>query len=157
MSGTDPDDIDFIVPSSAGFNTAPHYNKLYHPQGGGLNYKALDPSATTEVSSSPAPGFYVGKVGNVEWSPTTATEIMFAAYQISKPVCESINKKITGSTTIPATAANMSELFLAAPTWVSSNLDLTTARCAGCVGQATLCVSRAAADAFTFYSVIVGR
>ena len=157
MSGANPDNLDFALPSASSFNTAPYHNKIFHPQGGGLNHKALNPGVIHQVSSSPAPAFYLGKVGNVEWTKTSAPEIMFAAYQISRPVCENLNKKITGTTTIPATSSSMSQNFLAAPLWVASNEDLTKIRCPGCEGYSTLCVSRGAGDAFTFYSVIVGR
>ena len=76
------------------------------------------------------------------------------AYQIDKTVCEKINEKITGSTTIPALADIMSRLLIDNVLHGSGNLDLTTAKCAGCDTYFSLCVSNSAVSAWSFYSII---
>ena len=104
MSGTDPYDIDFAKPNASSFDTAPYANKLFHPDGGGLILKEANSTLFTGTANDPDPGWYIGMFSNVEGTPTTAPDIILTAYQISQAICENINEKVTGSTTIPALA-----------------------------------------------------
>ncbi len=153
FTGSSIDDFIFTLPSEAGFSTAPHIHKVYHPQGGGLTPANLPPQAVNQVSSSPAAGWYLGLFNNVEWTKTAATDVILTAYQISKPVCEAINKKITGSKTIPALTGNMEDYLIDTTT----NNNLTSAICAACDGYVTLCVSNSGVNTYSFYSIVAER
>jgi hypothetical protein len=72
--------LDFTLPTQAGFNTAPTIYKVYHPDGGGLNAARLPADITTSAISDPVAGWYLGRFNNVEWTPTTATVIDNSIY-----------------------------------------------------------------------------
>lgn len=160
ITGANPADLDFALPSATSFNTAPYFNKFYHPQGGGMNFK---PATTRlfDMSSgvtNPLPGFYITRPNNIEWTPTTAPDIVVAAYYIPKTVCETINKKITGSTTIPNVPDIIKEKLIHGPTvgFGYTNSTFTKIDCPACEGYSALCINRSGA-AYTFYSIILAR
>jgi len=153
FTGTDIDDLDFTLPSESGFGTAPHIHKTYHPQGGGLTPANLPVKAVHETSSSPSAGWYMGRFNHVEWTDSTGTEVLLSAHQIDRTVCEAINDRITGSTTIPVLTGDLSDFLVD----TSSDSDLTTAACSDCEGYATLCVRDSADTMYSFYAILVDR
>lgn len=160
QSGTDPGDIDFMYPSDTNFNTAPTINKLFHPDGGGLNYKTLPPgAANTSAIVTPA-GYYIGRFNNVEWTPTTAQDIIFTAYELTESVCEELNRKIRGSTTIPPTTSGHFRTFLLdEDIYSGTNVDFNVANCTTCEEISSACVSyTSGADTkYAFYSILTAR
>ena len=159
MSGSQVTDLDYVLPSASSFNTAPNIYKVFHPQGGGLVYKEANPDIFTGSSSDPAPGWYIGRFNNVEWTPTTANDIILTAHQISKPVCENLNKKITGSSTIPAIAGtgNLADYLIGDTNHSGSNAPFTVAVCSDCEGYSSLCVSNDSGDMWSYYVIIEGQ
>ncbi len=152
ITGSSINDLDFTVPGDSDFNIHPHGNKVYHPQGGGLDAKRLDEDIT--VSKEPEePGWYMTSSMNVEWSESGASDVVLTAYQINKPLCALLNKKITGSEDIPALSGQMKDYFID----TGANNDLSVSACAACEGYSALCVSNSNGDAFGFYSVLTAR
>lgn len=157
--GTSADQIDFMLPSDGSFNTAPNLNKLFHPEGGGVNYKPLPPDVIGEPPgmSEPVNGYYVGRFMNVDWTPTTANDVIFTAFGITKAACEVINKQITGSTTIPA-MTNPHRILVDTTYHSLPNQGMTIARCAGCEEKPSLCVvSSTDPNRYAYYSVIAAQ
>lgn len=151
MTGTTFGDFDFINPTSATpFNTAPHIHKIYHPQGGGFNYK--DTTSFTSGAFLSTTGWNFTNATNVEWTPSASTDIIFTALDISQSLCQNINKKITGSTSIPVSTATIATLFSEA----SASADLTTTNCASCEGYPSLCLEDSAGD-YAYYNIIFSR
>ncbi len=150
ITGTSIDEIDFVPPEDSDFNLAPHLHKIYHPEGGGLNIRTLNEKVIAQTASTPPPGWFLGRFNNVEWTNGSGRDVILTAYQISYAVCEVLNEKITGSSTIPALTTNMNDVLVD----TSTNLDLTIARCAACEGYTSLCVSNVARDAYSFYTVV---
>jgi len=152
MSGTAIDSISFTRPNLASFDTGVNYNKFFHPEGGGFKYEApkTDIFPATTV---PASGWYISGNKNIEWTPTTANDVMIVAYGISQSLCASLNKKITGDITIPAITGTFKDILLSTEDGGGTD-TLTAANCAGCNGKPTLCVSNSAVDIFAYYSVI---
>ncbi len=157
--GTTTDEILYTRPSDATFNTAPHVHKLFHPDGGGLLLKAIPKDAMGPVVSNPANGYYVGLFSNVQWTPTAADDVMAVAYGISQAACAEINRKITGSTTIPNVTGGLQSLFIdVVHNGGTPNADFTTANCAACDERPALCVTASPAGSpFIYYSVLVAR
>jgi len=148
------DQIDFMLPSDANFNVAPNIYKIFHPDGGGLNYRALPKLAIEDDSVDPVPGYYVGRFNNVEWTPSTTLDILFVAYEIKTSVCEAINKKLTGSTTIPTVSGSpLEDFFIDDTLHVGTNADFMVANCAACEEVAALCVQDAGGKN-VFYSLL---
>lgn len=152
FTGSNISDLDFTKPAQAGFNAGSLIHRIYHPQGGGLDTMKLDSAITLDVESEPA-GWYMVNFGNVEWTNSVGTDVILTAYQINQQLCQLLNKKITGSTTIPALSSPMKNYFVD----TSTNVDLEIANCAACEGYMSLCVSNSAGTSFSFYSVIAER
>ena len=159
MTGSEASDLDFMLPDDANFNTAPNGDKVYHPEGGGLNPARLPAEAIAQISATPPAGWYLGRFNNVEWSPTTEQDVVLTAYQISRQICESINYKLTGSTTIPALTSNLNDVLIddETPLHSGANFDFNVTVCGDCENVPALCVSNAPATAFAFYSIILNN
>ena len=135
FTGSNISGLVFTLPSEAGFATSPYIHKVFHPEGGGL---------------TPMAGWYLGRFNNIEWSKGAGDDVVLTAHQIEKSVCESINKNITGSTTIPALTGEIDDYLIDTAT----NNDLTSAVCAACDGYMSLCVSNSGITTYSFYSVL---
>ncbi len=153
FTGSDIDELDFTLPSEGGFNTAPHIHKIYHPQGGGLTPSTLSDKAINQISTPPSAGWYLGRFNTVEWTLTTGSDVILTAHQIKKPICEKINKNLTGAITIPALAGNLEDFLVDSAT----DTDFDIADCAACEGYSTLCVSNSGATTYSFYTIVAER
>jgi len=149
ISGSEIGNLDFTKPGGAGFDTPPHFHKLFHPQGGGLNY-VEKPSEAIQNDATSVWDF--NNIINVEWTPSSADDVILTAYFINEQICAALNKKITGSATIPVTASPHEAYFLSA-----GNTDFNTTECAACDGLPLLCVENDTNDNYSFYSVLAGR
>jgi len=147
MTGSAINDLDFINPSSAPFDIAPHVNKAYHPEGGGLNYLAR-PSQNVGASSA----WHIQQNINVEWTPSTATDVLLTASDIAQEICESINAKLLGLDAIPLLNSAAADYFIDNGT----NTNLTVTDCADCEGYASLCTEDSA-GIFSFYTILAAR
>jgi len=148
-TGSTVGDLDFVIPSDAAFDTPPHIHKVFHPQGGGVNYQEnFNESIQTDATSA----WDVNNVINVEWTKTTASDAILTAYFISRPICEHLNKLITEETTIPVTANAHADYFLSTGT-----TNFNTTECADCEGYPSLCVENNTNDNYSFYSIIAAQ
>ena len=159
MTGTQINSMVFLRPIDAGFNTAPHQNKVFHPQGGGLNFKPLPADTSMEDGAGIPAGYYIGRFNNFDWTPTAANDVIFVAYEITKSTCRELNRKITGSPTIPAITATpqLGQLLVDTFYHGSPNADMTTASCAACNGKPALCISTNTDTKYAFYNIIYAR
>lgn len=160
-SGITADQIDFMLPNDSDFNTDapanPNIHKLFHPSGGGLGYKSLPQDANDDDGVGLAAGYYIGRFNNIEWTPTTAPDIIFAAYEIKTPVCAEINRKLTGSTVIPTVSGDSLEnFFIEASLHSGANAPFEVANCAACEEKPALCVANAAGKNL-FYSILAAE
>jgi hypothetical protein len=157
MSGSTPEDLDFDMPNSGSFSEPPYYNKVYHPEGGGLIYKS-SAGNLFDTTIDPVPGYYIGMFNNVTWTPTGAQDIIFTAYAIKKPICEAINEKITGSKTIPAYITGLMRATLIDQQYhPAGQHEFGIDDCNDCEGMAMLCASNNVGTIFSFYAIIVAR
>lgn len=155
---TDVGDFDFTLPTAANFNTPPHINKVYHPEGGGITLARLAPNVIFEENSNPQAGWYMGRFNNVEWTPDTATDVLLVAHQIHADVCRRLNLKVTGTETIPAiSGGTLASYFVDAAYHSGANQDFEVASCAACENYQSLCVSNAGGTAYSFYNVLMAR
>ncbi len=172
FSGAFPEELTFFVPGDAHYDNEATYRniyKIFHPAGGGLSIKPLPPEIRGGNGSepSPDPGWYLGRFNNVEWTKTASADIILVAYKITRPVCEAINDKITGSSAIPVLNAAARDYFVyrvnTTPQHTVStgnghsgvaNADLTETACADCKGYPSLCVTNNNGNVYAFYSVI---
>jgi hypothetical protein len=172
------DQIDFALPNSAAFNagaTADKIKRVYHPDGGGMSVGRLPDEIIAYTGSDPAPGWYMGRFNNIEWtklgSGNTAgvggaeapfEDVVLVAYGINRRVCEKINEKITGSAAIPVLGSSIANVFVDDEYHTGTNTDLTTDPtgspiCAECHERASLCVEDQAGDIFAFYTILADR
>lgn len=150
MTGSNFATIDFINPVSTGFNTAPHIHKIYHPQGGGMSFKSAgDYPSGIFLSGS---GWQFNDSMNVEWTESSADDLVFTALDISEDVCNKINAQIRDDiSTPPVATVTAASIFAYAAT-----TDLTNITCPNCEGYQTLCLEDSAGD-FAFYTVMINR
>ena len=165
FSGARINELDFIDPSNAGFNTGTQKartNRVFHPEGGGLIKGRLPNEAIDQNITDPVAGWYLGRFNNVEWTEGTGDDVILIAYQISQSVCEKINEKVNGTTTIPVMGDSIKETMIDDSFYTGTNVDLTTDPggtpiCADCHQIASLCVANQAQNAYGFYTVIADQ
>lgn len=156
MTGTTLANIDYTRPGEATYDDAPYIHKIYHPDGGGLNYFVPTAPPFDGVADPYGNGWYFNMV-NVEWTQTTAPDLILTAYMIEEQICRQINRDITGSTTIPVLTNNsLIETFLPFDLWAGpSNTELDTTLCADCEGYPSMCVSDG--TSYAYYNIIAAR
>lgn len=94
--GVRPADIDFTAPNTGSFATPPHGKKVFHPQGGGVQYRAQpEPGYAPYVYNKSSSIIGLGTRGAYG-----GTEIIFGA-QVSLEVCRNLNERFYGSNAIP--------------------------------------------------------
>lgn len=160
MSGSQVTDIVYARPQDgASFDNPPHIHKVYHPGGGGLPFDPPERNIFSGTDTTPAGGWYLGRFNNIAWTPTGANDIVLAAHDIGRAVCERLNREITGSTTIPALGGtgDPATYFIAQAQGGVANANLTATECAACNGLPALCVSNTAGTQWTYYSIISGQ
>lgn len=169
MQNTRAGQVDFMLPSHSDFNTTNTIHKIYHPDGGGLIPGSLPPAAirATNITTpaDPAPGWYIGRFNNLDWTPRSVAEaaspdyeeIILTAYGLDPLICGLLNKNITGSATIP-TMSSALKLVLVDDSHYSTgtNVNMTTTGatpvCAACAGKGALCVQQG--GIYAYYNVI---
>lgn len=155
---SDIDDLDFMLPSDANFDTAPLIHKVHHPQGGGLNPGTLPNDVIAQVTNDPEPGWYMGRFNNIEWTATASDEIILTAYQITAQICGFINEKINGSTAIPTMTDSIRNTLIDDAFHGGANTELTTDAadiCPDCENIGALCVQEG--GIYAFYTVIADQ
>lgn len=157
FEGSTVDEIDFITPSDANFETGSDIRKVYHPGGAGLSTGKIPEQLIAQVNTNPVSGWYMGRFNNVEWSQTSATDIILTAHQISRLACEKINEKVTGSSTIPAANVDLHTILIDDSEHSDTNVGFSTARCTGCENIPSLCISNAGQTLFSFYNILIDR
>lgn len=163
FSGAKINELDFTLPTAAGFDTGTLIYKVYHPQGGGVIPGRLSSEAVSQTDTDPVAGWYMGRFNNVEWTATASDDAILAAHQIKQKVCEKINVKINGSTSIPSLASGtLADYFIDDSFHTGTNADLTTDSsgspvCAACDKMASLCVSNPAQNTYTFYTILADQ
>jgi len=160
MSGSSAGDLSFVLPDSANYDVTPHIHKVYHPSGGGFEVKQADSKIFTGTDNDPDPGWYMGSFNNVEWTPSSANDVIITAHQISQEVCEAINEKIGAPVSpVPALGAGLllADYLIDAYHHSGTNANLTTTECADCDEWPMLCVSNDAGDMWSYYMIIEAR
>lgn len=154
QTGATTSNIDFILPSDSNFNTAPTIYKFFHPDGGGLSYKALPAKAIADDGIGLVAGYYVGRFNSIEWTPSITNDVLFTAYEITRGVCTELNKKIAGVGTIPtATGDTLDNFFIEDALHAGTNDNFEIANCATCEEKPALCVTDGAGK-YAFYSIL---
>lgn len=161
LSGVDINDMNFVMrdddyqnPGGTDYATAPHFNKVFHPGGGGLSEINLDAQFKDPDASNPAE-MAIQFGTNVEWTPTsTGTDILLTFINLRPEICAAINDKLYGSGTFspnpPTTSISPQNQFVSTPS--GSNDDFEAADCNECDGRVALCVGDD--TSYTFYSVV---
>ncbi len=149
-------DLDFVTPDdTTPFNNPPHMNKVFHPQGGGVILPRLPDDAVNQTIADPPARWYISNDNDIEWTPSTANDVMLTAYQLTQDVCERLNDDLTGDTAIPVMSDPAYDLIFFSSAH-SSMIRFTSAECAGCFGRPSLCVEDSD-GVYSFYSLIAGE
>lgn len=162
-SGSKAAQLDFTTPDQEpAFSTPPDHHKVFHPAGGGVIINPLPAQAIHQVSNTPPARWYVGRVINVEWTNSTAEEIIITAHQISEPVCRALNKRLLGDPTPLAATQNPRALLIQASvyggmapaTWLNTHCPSCVDKISGCmVGPSEV----PGEDIYSFYAIAVSH
>lgn len=148
FSGSSIDDLDFILPSDANFDTGSDIHKLFHPQGGGLNYRALRSEQVVDSTG----GIYVTKK-NVEWTASTGTDAVLAFYRLRNAICTKLSVKIDNTLHAPSNVNVIDNIFV---NQGDSDI-LNTTTCPTCEDKFTAVIENSANSSCTFYTVLADR
>lgn len=137
-----PAAIDFTLPDDPSFDTPPLDKKIFHPQGGNVQYTAVW-SQVQEKSNTPRTQWAFFQ-NSIEGVGGTASELIASLSYIDPPLCQELNRNILGSTTIPSFSGTLQDLF------IDGTTPITSGNCAACVGKPMLCVSDGTDRVFYF-------
>ncbi len=161
MNGTKVTDIVYTMPWESTFNDAPTTAKLFHPDGGGLQWKPLPDTAKGQVVnptpgyslSSGYKGYYVGRFNNVGWSPSSSLDIVFSAFGLKDAVCKELNRRLTGISATYTVGAGESprRLFVPSAYHTGGQNDITATTCPNCENKNAFCIID------TYYSILYAR
>ena len=155
MNGANFDDISSMIPSNSSFNTAPTINKLYHPDGGGLQYKS-PPLSAVVPNISPESSYVLGRIRNVLWTPTNQFDFIFFVYGLNETVCRALNQKILNTLDIPIWSEYSKFIMNSI---VNNGLTaeiIDDDSCPDCKDRASVCV-KDLNDRYVFYMTLVAR
>ncbi len=142
-SGIEETQIDFMAPADAGYNTAPHEKKLFHPEGGGVGYVAVWPSLDDQTQTSATTWNYLSNTIDGIGS-ASGTELLMTLMYVPEKICLQINKSLTGTASIPTVVGTISDMF------VTGAVPMTAANCAACEGKTSMCVEKSGVRAFYY-------
>lgn len=150
IGAADLGDISFLLPTDPAFDTEPPANsdKVFHPAGGGA--PSFDDGGAPFYDGQGTTGWVFQTATNVEWTPTTATDLIASFINVHPDICAEINQRINGSAAIPVAAglADWADYLEEGAT--DDTLDATV--CPACDGQVSLCLSNGTTN--IFYNVV---
>jgi hypothetical protein len=151
FSGTRVDQLDILRPDEVGFNSGTTFQRFYHPDGGGMAYKAADSYGDGYFADTGTQrGWILQKATNVSWTKTSAADVIFSFADTTGDICAGLNKQITGADTIPVATDTIANLFDGSD---APNNNLTTTNCAACENKRSLCIEDSAGR-YVFYNII---
>ncbi len=142
-SGIEDTLIDFMDPANAGYNTAPHEKKIFHPAGGGVGYVAVWPSLDDSTQATATAWHFLSNPVDGIGSASGAELLMTLMY-VPEKTCKQLNKSLTGTASIPTVVGTISDMF------VTGLVPMTAANCAACEGKTAMCVEKLGIRAFYY-------
>lgn len=144
MAGSDIDDLVFIAPDQAGYANDTIHN-LYHPNGGGLEYRAKFSAEACVGGASGSCRIVIDRHMDMEGTPTTAQDVVLYIHHLKEDVCGAVNLKINGKKDIPQVSVPLASIFI-------DGADLTGTNCPDCEDLPSACVTDG--TVFGFYSLL---
>jgi len=144
-------EFSFVKPGDAAYGTGTNTAQVFHPAGGGLNIFTDSPELFATTSSTRG---WVSQQGtNVQWTPSTGSDILYTFVDLPEKICQAINDRLYKDKTVPTMTITAAEAFINGG---SDDVDLTSTNCAGCNGKVSMCV-KDSAGAYAFYNVVLSR
>jgi hypothetical protein len=154
--GVDYDEILFDLPGTAGYSTNTN-RQIYHPNGGGLQ-----PMANTEQYRDPIFSsvtswhtWQLKNTTNVEWSPSSATDVIYSLGVLGEQVCSEVNKQLNDIDDAIAPTSGLSYQGTFLGSFVGAS-NLTTTTCPNCEGLKSACIERPISNPFRVFYTIIG-
>jgi hypothetical protein len=145
--GIDYDQILFDLPGTAGYSTNTT-RQLFHPSGGGLQVFDGD----KYFGDFPAQrGWRIANTHNVQWTSTTATDLIYSFLDVNEEICSEINRQLIGNPNILNNARSFNAIFNT-PTKGFDSTD-----CTECVNIMKACVDNPTDDGYAYYNIIGSR
>ena len=145
--GVDPDDVEYTLPSSSpAFDTEPHIQKLYHPAGGGAPYHE-DFYGWNDI--------IVHENARITEVGTAADDYMAVGLVEGQALCEEINQKLYGDTSIPEVSDSILNNLEGGVLAVL--LDDATTCTSGCDQKTRGCIVNSSGNEFLYYHVLYAQ
>lgn len=151
MQNVLPTELNFVKQGEAGYDTAPHTAKVYHPVGGGIG--AFNASDAIFQSGSAKRGWVVQQGTNVEWTQTSSSDVILTFLDVEEKACQEINKRLFKDKNIPITTLNTAAIFVNGG---GDDADFVTSACPSCNQRSSFCV-KDNAGVNVFYNVVYAR
>ena len=144
LRGVATDQLSFLISGDAGYTTAPHTVKVFHPEGGGVaSFLLIEHLKDASVT---APYMRAARVSNGGLG-TAAADIMVGFRNLQQPVCAELNSRLNNTTTIPTATLPFGTVF---PTSGTGDINA----CADCSGKSQYCFQNIGTGEYIFYTVI---
>lgn len=148
--GKNLDDIKFDLPGSTDYQNN-RSEQIFHTSGGGVTVFNTDISNLFNPDVTTKRGWIFQNQTNVEWSATSASDLIYTFLDLNPNLCALLNKKITGSEDIPEVTFDFDDVF----TTDGNNTDLTATICPECEEKSGLCIKNG--NVHAFYYIIGSR
>lgn len=147
LAGSQIDSLLFVAPSENEYNDNAIHN-IYHPSGGGLEYRRkFSAEACVNDSESDGCGIFITRDMHMEGTPSSADDVFLYIHHLKEPVCAMLNRKLFGDEEIPTVGASLDSIF------IDGNNDLTLSNCEDCENRAAMCV-QGSGGIYGFYSLL---
>lgn len=145
--GANLDDIRSDLPGTVPYASNTNM-QLHHPAGGGLTVFEND---VDYFDANGTTGWALQGNVNVDWSPSTATDLIYTFINVRDDVCAQINARFLDSEAIPVSTVDFANTFIENAT----DDPFIAAECSDCVGIKSMCISDGTTNAF--YNIIGSR
>jgi hypothetical protein len=142
LRGVAVDQFSFLQPADAGYATAPHTAKIFHPLGGGAPIANLNDAFADGATKR----FDVARIINLG-TGTTAAEMVFGIRGLRKDVCENLNRQLRNTATIPNETVTYAALFSTLP-------NGNAGACSSCINRSQQCFYSSTGTEYIFFSVL---
>ncbi len=153
--GVSYDEISFLRPEDAGYDDGiDDIKKLFHPSGGGMNWLGrLDTEAENPDASLRKGRYFVAYGTNVEWTPTSAPDVVLGIFGLSDQLCARVNDAFAGIGVAYIFSGTSSD---ALDTFAQGTKDFMVSDCPACDSKIIGCTN-VDADNNIFYAVVGAR
>jgi len=145
--GVNFDEIRFDLPGTTDYasNTS---QQIHHPVGGGM--QPFDTKPEFFDGNGTIGWQFQGNI-NIEWTPTTATDLLYSFINIDTDLCAAINQQLLRISTIPTATMTFANTLAEG----GADADMVISECSACENIKSMCITDGTTNAY--YTIIGSR